>query len=72
MIHTILEHPMQEFILILKEIHKDIKSDRPKGSKLNGNAAYRNGFEDGHKLVTKRIKGFIDSMTPPSHPVKTT
>jgi hypothetical protein len=61
---------MQEFVLILKDIQKDIKSDRPKGSKLNGNAAYRNGFEDGHKLVTKRIKAFLDSLTP-ANQVKT-
>lgn len=54
---------MDEFISVLKEIHKDLKSERPKGSKLNGNAAYRNGFEDGHKLVTKRMKTFIDALS---------
>lgn len=51
---------MDEIISTLKEMHKEIKSDRPKGSKLNGNSAYKNGFEDGHKLVTKRLKAFIE------------
>ncbi|MBU3657230.1 MAG: hypothetical protein FGM35_04255 [Rhodocyclaceae bacterium] len=54
---------MEEIINALKEMHKEIKSERPKSSKLNGNSAYKNGFEDGHKLVTKRLKAFIEGIT---------
>lgn len=53
---------MDELITILKDIHKEIRSERPKGGKLNGNSAYRNGFEDGYKLITKRMKGFIETI----------
>lgn len=53
---------MEEIVATLKDIHKDIKSERPKGNKLSGNAAYRNGYEDGYKVVTKRIKIFIEML----------
>ena len=52
---------MEELLQQLREIHKDIKGDRPKGNNLNGNAAYRNGFEDGYKVITKRVKAFIEA-----------
>lgn len=53
---------MEEILNQLREIHKDIKNDRPRGGKLNGNAAYRNGFEDGYKLITRRCKAFIEAQ----------
>lgn len=52
---------MEQPIESLKDLLKDIKGDRPKGNKLNGNAAYRNGFEDGYKVITKRIREFIEA-----------
>lgn len=53
---------MDALIKELKSLHKDMKSDRPKADKLNGNAAYRNGFEDGYKLVTRRIRSHFESL----------
>lgn len=53
---------MDAIIKELKSLHKDMKGDRPKGDKLNGNAAYRNGFEDGYKLVTRRIRTLFESL----------
>lgn len=57
---------MDDLIKDLKSLHKDMKSDRPKSDKLNGNAAYRNGFEDGYKLVTRRIKTLVESLEQPA------
>ena len=54
---------MNDALVLLKEIHKEIKAERPKSNKLIGNAAYRNGFEDGYKLITKRMKAFIEATS---------
>lgn len=53
---------MDEIIKLLKSLHDDLKSDRPKADRLGGGAGYRNGFEDGYKLVTKRIKKQIEDL----------
>jgi hypothetical protein len=53
---------MEEIINVLKSLHEDIKDQRPKADKLSGGAGYSNGFEDGYKLVTKRIKKHIEDL----------
>lgn len=53
---------MEELIKVLKSLHEDLKSEKPKGDMLGCGAGYRNGFEDGYKLVVKRVKQHIDEL----------
>jgi|GEM_PF-5621094 len=53
---------MEELIKVLKSLHDDLKDNRPKDEALGCGAGYRNGFEDGYKLVMKRIKKHIDDL----------
>lgn len=54
---------MEEIIQALKTLHDELKDGRPKDDKLGAGAGYRNGYEDGYKLVSKRIKIFIDDLS---------
>ena len=53
---------MEELIKVLKSLHEDLKSERPKVDMLGCGAGYRNGFEDGYKLVVKRVKQHIEKL----------
>lgn len=53
---------MDELIKILKSLHQELREDKPKLDATGCDAGYRNGFEDGYKFVTKRIKKHIDDL----------
>ena len=53
---------MEELINVLKSLHEDLKNARPNADKLGGGAGYRNGFEDGYKFVTKRVRKHIEEL----------
>ena len=46
---------------VLEQLEKILK-EKPNYNKLPGGSGYRNGYEDGFKLVVKRFKTFRDEF----------
>jgi hypothetical protein len=46
---------------VLEQLEKALK-EKPNYNKLPGGSGYRNGYEDGFKLVVKRFKTFRDAL----------